>query len=653
MASLSASSTPPGAIAPNRARQSGEARFRALFDAIDDPLLICTPASGRVIAANAAASAAFGYGGGEMAGRALDDFLGERVESGAAQAGGGAVVLERQARRRDGGLFASELSLQRVDFDGADVVLARVRDITPRKETERQWAVLKASVEEADRAKNEFLATMSHEIRTPMNGVLGMNALLLETELSEDQRHMAETVRDSAEALLSLLDGVLDMAKLEAGKFDLDESEFELARLVEGTVDLFLPQALRKTVSLRAETDEAARGAFVGAASALRQILLNLVSNAVKFTSAGSVVVAASCLSEAGGRARLRFEVRDTGIGIDEEAKSRLFAPFEQADRSISRRFGGAGLGLSICRKLVALMEGEIGVADGKGGGCVFWVELELDRRRVAAKAPAAGGPEGQRRGRILVVEDDAVNINVARMTLTAAGYEIEIAQDGFEGKALASARDFDLILMDLRMPGMDGFSATRAIRALPGPRGKTPILALTADAMPERRALCREVGMDGFIAKPLAPTKLREAVAQWMQGGERAEAEAAPVVEEDPLIDESVVGELLAMLEAADFMALVDMFCVGEDERAPAFAQWLLQGAFEEIAGEAHRLISAAGSLGAKRAQRLAWRLERACRDGQTHLAPTLTEDMLAALRESSIELRRRAHLKESSAAA
>ena len=637
-------------------------RFRTVFDSVADPILICDSQNGRFIEVNDAASRVFGYAREQLL--QLDiAALSYGVEPSAVEAAlvqsrqspeGEACLVEWQNRKRDGSVFWSELSLKYVHFGEGYATFALLRDISHRKETERQLVALREKADEANRAKSEFLATMSHEIRTPMNGVLGMNALLLESELSPDQRQMAETVRDSAEALLSLLDGVLDLAKLEAGKFDLQEGDFDVGRLVDGAVDLFGPQALRKGIALSSELEVGARGDFIGAPSGLRQVLLNLVANAVKFTPAGAVTVAVRALASRGSRARLRFEVRDTGIGVDAEAKARLFAPFEQADPSISRRFGGAGLGLSICRKLVALMGGEIGVDDREGGGAVFWFEVDLARFDVSGEAPGdALVQTGKTTGRILIVEDDAVNIDVATLTLKAAGYEIAIARDGMQAVAAAKASDFDLILMDLRMPVMDGISATRIIRALPGPRAQTPILALTADAMADRRELCEEVGMNGFIAKPLAPRKLREAVTAWMAGGQRVAAVETPAPPCEPLIDDEIIGELLGVMEPDDLGALVEMFTAGEEARAPTFAEWFAQEAFGEIADEAHRLISAAGSLGATRAQKLAFRLERTCRDGQTELAPALAESLIEALAESGAELWRRVEEKRMSAVA
>jgi PAS domain S-box-containing protein len=624
-------------------------RLRAVFDAVADPIMISDPVTGKFIEVNEAACRVFGYSRfellqcdiGHTSSGVPPYALDVALEGNRRLREGQTRLVEWQTRRKDGSLFWSEISLRNVVFGDALATFALVRDISRRKADERQLIELKDAAERANRAKSDFLATMSHEIRTPMNGVLGMNALLLETDLAPEQKKMAQTVRDSAEALLSLLDDVLDMAKLEAGQVALERYAFDLPELVQSAVDLFAPRARQKGVALNAQVEPAAQGDFVGAPNSIRQVLLNLVANAVKFTGHGGVTV----LVTAAEPQRVRFEVRDTGPGVSAEAKSRLFSPFEQADASIARRFGGTGLGLSIARKLTQLMGGEIGVDDRPGGGSVFWFTVLLERaERPAASEPAASpAPARPPTGSILLAEDEAVNVEVATLTLRSAGYEIAVARDGLEAVALAGARDFDLVLMDLQMPRLDGLAATQAIRALPGRSGRMPILALTANATSERRTACLQAGMDDFITKPLAPARLRAVVAAWLEGERRPSAPEAAPADDFALIDEEIVADLRAIVSDDDFAALLQMFAAGREAQAQMFADWLAQGRFEEIAEEAHRVISSAGALGANRAQKIAAQLETACRDGDRAAAPRQIEQLDAAMAESCAQLRRR----------
>jgi PAS domain S-box-containing protein len=631
-------------------------RFSALFDLVDDGILISDPATGRYMEANAAACRMFGYSRSELLKCNIGDLssgappytLEAALQRNREWPEGESRVFEWQNKTKDGALFWSEISLRYARFGDVPAVLAMVHDISHRKLTEQELINLKERAERANQAKSMFLATMSHEIRTPMNGVLGMNALLLETDLTPQQTRMAETVRDSAQALLLLLDDILDVAKLEAGQVALEDSAFDLKTLVGQIVELFAPKAAEKGLGLSASLDVTAHGAFQGAPRHLRQILLNLVANAVKFTERGEVTVAISAAPGKGNRVQLRFEVRDTGIGVSAEAKSRLFAPFEQADPSIARRFGGTGLGLSISRKLVELMGGAIAMRDRPGGGSVFWFEISLRRAEPleadasATESSVLTGPAETKAGRILLAEDDAVNIEVATLTLTAAGYQVEAARNGAEAVAAARRSDFDLILMDIRMPGIDGLAATRQIRALPAPRGRAPILALTADAQADKRQSCLDAGMDDFVTKPFVPSQLREAVALWMDRAPRKASGRPAPVDEEPLIDEEVVDELRSVMSEDQFAALVKMFVARAEAQAEFSARWLAATPLDEIADEAHKLVSASGALGARRAQRIAGRLESACRQGHRVSARGLIQELARGLAEASAELRR-----------
>jgi PAS domain S-box-containing protein len=640
-----------------RAAERERNRFNLLFDMVADGILITDPATRRYIEVNQAACRLFGYTKSEFLScdlgtlsSGIEPYTLAGMEEIYGELQGEQRVFEWMYKTKDHELFWAEVSARAAHFGDTPVILAMLHDITHRKLVEEELLIAKNSAERANRAKSDFLAVMSHEIRTPMNGVLGMNALLMETDLSPQQRKMARTVDDSARALLHLLDEILDVAKLEAGRVTLDEGAFDLSEKVERALKLVEPRAVQKGIALNARIDASARGVFQGAPNALRQVILNLISNAVKFTERGGVEMEAFAASLEGERARIRFEVRDTGIGVVGHAKMRLFAAFEQADTSITRRFGGTGLGLHICRKLIELMRGEIGHLDRPGGGSVFWFEVELRRVGAAECAldpvrPPPSAPASERAsGHILLVEDDAVNVEVATLILTAAGYRVDVAHDGDEAVAAASCSDFDLILMDMRMPRRDGPDATREIRALPGRRGRLPILALTANAMAEDRKTCLEAGMDDFVTKPFTPSVLREAVAHWIAGTKspKPTGAALPAAEDEPVIDGAVVDELLSVMSQSDFAGLVRTYLARAEAQIGALVVWMAEAKTEEIAEEAHKMISAAGALGARRVQKIASRLETACREGGVAQVREWTEALAPALSEAAAHLRR-----------
>lgn len=361
-------------------------------------------------------------------------------------------------------------------------------------------------------AKSQFLANMSHEIRTPMNGVLGVLHLLKKERLSADGRRLLNEALDCGEMLSQLLNDIIDVSRIEAGKLELAPEPTEPAELLRGVAEMLRPQAEAKGLFLRVEAAPDL-GWVITDPLRLRQALFNLLGNAVKFTLKGGVVARLSGRRE-GERLRLRYEIEDTGVGIDAEAGAVLFERFHQGDGSTTRRFGGSGLGLAICRRLAELMGGSVGFDSTPGQGSTFWIEIEAQAGAAPVEtqedddAPLFSGL------RVLLVEDNATNRLIAGRMLEALGAEVSLAEDGVQGVALAR-EGFDLILMDIQMPGMDGVEATQRIRALPAPIGTAPILAMTANAMAHQQAAYMAAGMDGAVAKPLSPTALARAIIQ------------------------------------------------------------------------------------------------------------------------------------------
>jgi CheY-like chemotaxis protein/nitrogen-specific signal transduction histidine kinase/HPt (histidine-containing phosphotransfer) domain-containing protein len=404
-------------------------------------------------------------------------------------------------------------------------------DVTEQERAAHILADARDAAEAAARARSEFLAVMSHEIRTPLNGVIGVAGLLTDMELEPAQRDYVRLIRQSGDHLLDLVNHILDFSRLEAQAVELDEVDFNPRALMQGVVDMFLTQARGKHVQISAVAADSVPLALSGDPGRLRQILLNLVGNAVKFTDQGWVRLSLAQEPAPDGRVRLSFSVADSGIGIIPEAIERMFQEFTQMDGSISRRFGGSGLGLAICRRLVELMGGRITVESQPGAGSTFRFDVTLQPTLEAMPADAGSDLNllPQPGLRILLAEDNPTNRLVAMRLLERLGHQPDAVGNGVEAIAALGRAQYDLVLMDVMMPEMDGLAATRHIRAAEGAGPRIPIVGLTAGSSASNVAACAEAGMDAVTTKPVTPARLRAAIAEGLDAAGQRQPMAGP----------------------------------------------------------------------------------------------------------------------------
>jgi len=383
---------------------------------------------------------------------------------------------------------------------------------------------MKDKAENATEAKSEFLANMSHEIRTPMNGIIAMNELLLETELTDEQKEYCDLAEQSAKTLLRIINDILDFSKIEARMMDFEEIPIELPKLIENATKMIAASAREKPIEIRYELAEDIPDGLLGDPTRIRQVLLNYGNNAVKFTEKGSICILAELLNENENELVIKFSVTDTGKGIAKEKIKVLFRPFSQADNSTTRKFGGTGLGLLICKQLAELMGGEVGVESEPGNGSMFWFTVKL-KKKAGLSMEQDTMPEIQFQDadfsqdlKILVAEDNSINQVVTRRILEEEGCTLHIVENGIDAVEAATNNAYDLVMMDLHMPEMDGFQATGKIREYEKKTGnRIPIIALTASSLSDEKVKCLQAGMDDFLIKPIQKEKLKKVLSQWV----------------------------------------------------------------------------------------------------------------------------------------
>ncbi len=602
-------------------------RLNAIFRSALDPVVV-TDSKGIILDWNNAAIACFGFNRDQAIGKDFADIiLPER--SRAAHRG----VLTHYLATGDSSVLGKRVEIQALHLSGNEipvelalgvsrgldnpVFVAYLRNIEKRLEVEANLKQALETAMAANLAKASFLAVMSHEMRTPLNGVIGCLDLLEHTSLNSDQSGLVTTAIKSGEALLSQISDVLDFSKMEAGKLDLELAPFNVRELINSVATILASQAKAQNNSIQIAIDGDVPHWLLGDAMRLRQILLNFASNAVKFTTDGIVTLEVKKLSSDDISARYQFSVVDTGIGISPESIENLFKEFSMVDNSYKRRSGGTGLGLAISKILVTAMGGQTGVLSKIASGSHFWFELILETAEPIAKKSAIEAVEfipqpKQNNLRILLAEDNLTNQMVAVRMLTAAGHSVETAIDGTEALAKVQNEEFDVIFMDISMPVMDGLEAAFLIRALPEPKNKIPIIAMTANAVLGDRERFLEAGMTRYLSKPIRKSDISAALVDIEIVGSTIEKTQADVITRNlSLIDNSEFDRLAEELGADILPIVLKQFIVEVELRCPMANQAFLQRDFEGVRKATHALSGICATVGAQQLRGLAEAIE------------------------------------------
>ena len=608
-------------------------RFRTAVDASADSIFLIDRDAMRYLDVNEAACRETGFTREELLDMGPQDVKPEYTEDELARVldelvekGGSQAVLDTVHRRKDGSTYYAEVALRRVDGQEGNILVAVVRDMTRRCEMERELTRAKELAEDASRAKSEFLSNMSHELRTPMNAIIGMTEILLHTHLSRDQRSYLEMVRNAADSLLSLLNDILDFSRLESRRLRLHKQVFRLREVMGKGVEPFQPQAREKGLDLEHAVDPALDIPLLGDSGRLVQVLTNLVDNAIRFTASGGIRVLARPAPDRfggpdalDGGLRVLFEVKDTGVGVPLDKQRIIFESFRQVDGSHSRKHGGKGLGLTLTRHLVELMGGAIWLESEPDRGSTFHFTLVLERAKEEMRVEATAAPQvaaPARALKILVVEDNPINRRMTQLFLKRHGHRVTMAENGREALDAMGAERFDLVLMDIQMPVMDGLEATTMIRSgeglsegSPNPPD-IPVIAMTAYAAKEDRQRILAHGMDDFVSKPVSFTELLTIIGR-VAGKRDQDSGRLPILDREEVLDRMEGDEdLLAELYV--------LFLEEGPKKLDAIRESLKAGETEDLERLAHSMKGIAGTVGALALQQTAQEMERAAHEGE-----------------------------------
>lgn len=583
-------------------------RYQILAEKANDVMMFLDN-EGNVIEVNDAAIRMYGYTFEEFLSLTIYDLRGVKktaeIVAQMKRAHEAGVIFETVHYRKDGTKIQVEVSSQGNILGKTEGLLSIIRDVTERKKTQEEMVIALKKAEEANQAKSQFLANMSHEIRTPMNGIIGMTELTLMTDLEDVQREYLNIVKSSTRSLLRVVNDILDYSKIEAGKIDLEKIPFDLQKTMNEVIDLFDIGAKQKGLSITGNIDMTIPNHIIGDSVRLRQILSNLVGNAIKFTEQGGVVINVHVAEKYYNKVKLRFVITDTGIGIPEDKLEKLFKRFSQVDESNTRRFGGTGLGLAISKKLIEIMDGEIGVESRENVGSSFFFtavfglydDVEMVTKEIAYRHPLQYKNPGAKK--LLLAEDDVVSRNMLTIILKREGFKVTAVENGAEAVAAFEKEKFDVILMDVNMPYLDGYSATATIRLQEKERNsRTPIIAITAYALKGDREKCLKADMDDYISKPINFNEIIEIIQKHVR--------VSTVHNQVPKGENSFLKTVDDLMLASGFdketsIAILNDFCSQAIRLLKNIKQYLAEKKVEDARILVHQLKGSAGNVRAK----------------------------------------------------